>query len=265
MTDPFGLDRERVLVSGAGGILGSSLCAALIEAGASVVALDNDKASLDALRSAHPDGLLEAAVVDVGVENAVVDAVERAWQRGRITGLVNNAASKSHSLDGFFAPFESSTLETWREVNATNLDGSYLLAREVGRRMATSGGGTIVQIASIYGVVGPDQRVYEGSRYLDRQISSPAVYSASKAGVLGLMRFLATLWGESGVRVNAVTPGGIASGQNEEFDKKYSARVPLGRMAEPADIVHPIRVLLSPASAYVTGHNLIVDGGLTAW
>jgi len=131
--------------------------------------------------------------------------------------------------------------------------------------MLEAGNGTIVNIASIYGVVGADQRIYEGSEYLGREISTPAVYSASKAGLLGLTRHLAASWGSRGVRVNAVTPGGISSGQNETFQIKYSSRVPLGRMARVEEVVDAVSFLISDRATYIHGHNLLVDGGLTSW
>jgi NAD(P)-dependent dehydrogenase (short-subunit alcohol dehydrogenase family) len=148
---------------------------------------------------------------------------------------------------------------------SVNLDGMFFVARSVGAKMIERNHGSIVQTASIYGVVGPDHRIYEGSKYLDRQISSPAVYSASKAGVVGLTRYLATLWGPTKVRVNTLTPGGVSSGQNRVFDEKYSVRVPMGRMAEAREMTGALVYLSSDAASYVTGQNLIVDGGLTAW
>jgi NAD(P)-dependent dehydrogenase (short-subunit alcohol dehydrogenase family) len=146
-----------------------------------------------------------------------------------------------------------------------NLDGYFFMAQAIGPRMANRGRGVIVQTCSIYGLVGPDQRIYEGSEYLGMPINSPAIYSASKAGVVGLSQYLATYWGAKGVRVNTLTPGGVESGQNEEFSRRYSARVPLGRMANPDDMAFALLYLVSDEASYVTGHNLVVDGGLTAW
>ena len=131
--------------------------------------------------------------------------------------------------------------------------------------MASRGHGAIVNTLSIYGIVAPDQRIYEGSEYLGRPINTPAVYSASKAGLWGLTRYLAAYWGPKGVRVNAVTPGGVFSGQNEMFVERYSQRVPLGRMARPDDIVQAMAYLASDAATYINGHNLVVDGGWTVW
>jgi NAD(P)-dependent dehydrogenase (short-subunit alcohol dehydrogenase family) len=186
-------------------------------------------------------------------------------QLGRIDVLVNNAASKGSSLDAFFESFEDYSLKTWREVMSVNIDGLFLVAQAVGKQMKKQGGGSIIQTSSIYGVVAPDQRIYEGSEYNGRPINTPAVYSASKSAVNGLTNYLATYWASSKIRVNSLTPGGIASGQNSEFNKKYSNRVPLGRMGEATELVGALIYLASDASSYVTGQNLIVDGGLSAW
>ncbi|EKD71795.1 MAG: short chain dehydrogenase, partial [uncultured bacterium] len=121
------------------------------------------------------------------------------------------------------------------------------------------------QTASIYSLMAPDHRIYEGSHYLGCAINTPAVYTASKAGVIGLTKHLATLWAEQGIRVNALCPGGVSSGQNNEFNKKYSARIPMGRMAEKIDIIGPMLFLVSDASRYMTGQVLYSDGGLSAW
>jgi NAD(P)-dependent dehydrogenase (short-subunit alcohol dehydrogenase family) len=131
--------------------------------------------------------------------------------------------------------------------------------------MAAQGRGSIIQTASIYGILAPDKRIYEGSEYNGRAINTPPVYSASKAGVVGLTRYLAAHWAEMGVRVNTLTPGGVETGQNDEFRRRYSARVPLGRMAQPNEMVGAVIFLASDASSYITGQNIIVDGGLSVW
>ena len=149
---------------------------------------------------------------------------------------------------------------------AVNLDGMFLVAQAVGKQMVAQGrGGSIIQTASIYGVMAPDHRIYEGSFYLGHQINTPAVYAASKAAVIGLTKYLATYWADKGIRVNTLTPGGTESGQNDEFIRRYSARIPLNRMANAHEMVGALLYLAADASSYVTGQNIIVDGGLDAW
>ena len=195
---------------------------------------------------------------------AMVDDVLDAF--GEINILHNNAAGKSDDLDAFFAPFEEYSLDQWRKIMSVNLDGMFLVAQAVGKQMvAQAKGGSIIQTASIYGVIAPDSRIYEGSFYLNRQINTPAVYSASKAGVIGLSKYLATYWADKGIRVNTLTPGGIESGQNDEFKRRYSSRTPMNRMADAHEMVGALLYLASDASSYVTGQNIIIDGGLSAW
>lgn len=267
--DVFRLDRRVAVVTGGAGILGQHFAAALADHGAAVAVVDLDA---DAVRAVADDlagtyGVEARGVVgdvaDPDSVTAVVAEVERSL--GPIDVLHNNAASKSRSLEAFFAPTDEFGLETWREVTSVNLDGMFLMARAVGRGMVARGRGSIVQTASIYGVMAPDQRIYEGSEYLGMPISSPAVYSASKAGVVGLTRHLASEWGAAGVRVNTLVPGGVRSGQNDTFVERYAARVPLGRMAEADEMAGALIFLASDASSYVTGQTLVVDGGLSAW
>jgi NAD(P)-dependent dehydrogenase (short-subunit alcohol dehydrogenase family) len=185
---------------------------------------------------------------------------------GSVDVLLNNAAGKGPDLDSYFASFEDYTLDQWRTVMAINIDAMFLMAQAVGKQMIKQGrGGSIIQTSSAYGIMGPDNRIYEGSWYLNRRINTPAVYSTSKAAVVGLTKFLATYWAAEKIRVNALVPGGTESGQNEEFQKRYGARIPLGRMAHAHEIVGAVLYLASDAASYVTGHNMVVDGGLNAW
>ena len=265
----FSLANKVVVVTGGAGLLGQVFCQALVDVGAHVAIVDLDLASAEtvAKRINKSDAQRVIAVgSDITSPESVTQMVTNVVkQLGRIDVLVNNAASKGSSLDAFFESFEDYSLKTWREVMSVNIDGLFLVAQAVGKQMKKQGGGSIIQTSSIYGVVAPDQRIYEGSEYNGRPINTPAVYSASKSAVNGLTNYLATYWASSKIRVNSLTPGGIASGQNSEFNKKYSNRVPLGRMGEASELVGALIYLASDASSYVTGQNLIVDGGLSAW
>lgn len=266
MADRFDLTGRAAIVTGGGGILGQGFCRVLAEHGARVAVCDVDEAAAQKTAATLPGGAL-AVGCDVSSPASVAAAVAKVVAAfGGVDILHNNAATKTGDLAGFFAPFEDYQLATWREVMGVNIDGMFLMAQAVGKQMVAQGrGGSIIQTASIYGVVAPDQRIYEGSHYLGRPINTPAVYSASKAAVIGLTQYLAAYWGGHGIRVNTLTPGGVESGQNEVFSRKYAARVPLGRMARADEMQSALLFLASSASSYVTGQNLIVDGGLTCW
>jgi NAD(P)-dependent dehydrogenase (short-subunit alcohol dehydrogenase family) len=268
--NPFTLNEKVAIVTGGVGILGVHFCRALAQAGASVCIADLDDSICKQVASeiAKETGNrvigIGCDITDLSDVRSLVTSVVS--QFGRIDVLHNNAASKSSNLSDFFAPFETFSLSTWREVMGVNVDGMFLMAQQVGRQMLTQpNGGSIIQTASIYGVVAPDQRIYEGSRYLDRPINTPAVYSASKAAVIGLTKYLATYWGDKKIRVNTLTPGGMESGQNDVFKQRYSERVPMGRMGMPEELTSALIFLASDASSYITGQNIVVDGGLTAW
>jgi len=264
MTDTFSMSGRTIVVTGAAGILGRQFCADLIEAGANVVAIDNNVDGLDSLRSEiRNEALLSLHPADIRNRDQMTEIRYKTVKKyGHIDGLLNNAATKS---ENFFEPFETFKLEDWQHVMSVNLEGAMICCQEFGHAMATCGRGSIVNVLSIYGIVAPDQRIYEGSNYLGRSINTPAVYSASKAGLWGLTKYLSAYWGSQGVRVNAITPGGIYSGQNDEFVSRYSQRVPLGRMGHGSELSGALMYLFSDASLYVTGQNIIVDGGLTVW
>jgi NAD(P)-dependent dehydrogenase (short-subunit alcohol dehydrogenase family) len=261
----FSLEGKVVAITGGGGIIGRRLVAALVSYGASVAVIEPDLSKAEASIAAisASGARARAFAADVRSRSSIVaaaDAIEEAF--GPITGLLNNAATKS---DNFFEPFESFPIEDWNTVMSVNLTGAMICAQVFGGRMAARKSGSIVNTLSVYGIVAPDQRIYEGSIYEGQAINTPAVYSASKAGLWGLTRYLATYWGARNVRVNALTPGGVFSGQNDVFVQKYSARVPLGRMAEQDELSGAMVFLVSDASSYITGQNIVVDGGLSAW
>ena len=258
-----------VVLTGGAGLLGSCLVSLLTVQHSTVVVVDVNQSALDQLSKSLPQSARDTVSIicaDISTPTVPMEVIKTCLDRhGHIDVLINNAASKSDNVTDFFTSDEDFAAETWRAVLATNLDGAFFMSQAAGREMLGQGHGNIVNIASIYGIVGPDQRLYDGSEYLGHQISTPAAYSASKAGLLGLTRHLATVWGPRGVRVNAVTPGGIESGQNDRFQKSYGAKVPLGRMAAVSEIANAVLFLVSEQSQYLNGHNLVVDGGFSAW
>ena len=266
----FDLTGRVAVVTGGSGILGQHFCTGLAEAGARVAVVDIQAKQAKELAKNLSNRYQVPAIgvgCDVSKSESVAEMVAYVLSEfGQIEILHNNAAGKSNNLDALFAPFEEYSLDQWHEIMAVNLDGMFLVAQAVGKQMVTQGkGGSIIQTASIYGIMAPDQRIYQGSFYLERQINTPAVYSASKAGVIGLTKYLSTYWAGHKIRVNSLTTGGVESGLNDEFKRRYSERIPLKRMAEPNEMVGALIYLASDASSYVTGQNIVVDGGLSAW
>ncbi len=265
----FDMTGKVAVVTGGAGILGQRFCAGLADFGASiaVVDLEENKAIDIAANLNHEFGV---PCIGIGCDvssrlsvDAMVEQVESILGTPDI--LHNNAATKGHDTARFFTCLEEFSSETWREIMAVNLEGMFIVAQVIGSKMAEKGRGSIIQTASIYGITGPDQRIYEGSNYLGGAINTPPVYSASKAGVIGLTKHLATYWAEKCVRVNALTPGGVESGQNTTFIHRYSNRVPMGRLGQADEMVSALIFLASDASSYMTGQNIVVDGGLSAW
>lgn len=249
------------LITGGTGLLGRLFASTLAGYGADIVLIDLDQKVCD---SCSTEITKETGRRAIGIRADVADTedVKRAVHStnetfGRIDILVNNAAAQP---EGMFSSVEDFPIDVWNRVMAVNLTGQFLMSRTVAPAMVRRKKGSIVNISSVYGVVAPDQRVYEGSGF-----NSPPVYSASKAGVLGLTRYLAAYWGATGIRVNSITPGGVFQDHQDPFFSKYTSRVPMGRMAAERDLAGAMLYLASDAASYVTGHNLIVDGGLTIW
>jgi len=265
----FSLKGKTAVITGGVGILGQHFVAGLAEFGAAVAIVDvREKEAKELARKISEKYRVKSIGLGCDVTNAklvkkMADRVVETF--GRIDILHNNAAGKSDNLKDFFAPLEKYSLSEWKKIMAVNLDGMFLVAQAVGTQMARQHSGSIIQTASIYGIMGVDHRIYEGSFYLGGKINTPAVYSASKGGVVALTRYLATYWAKDGIRVNTLTPGGVQSGQNARFVKNYSKRIPMGRMARAEELVGALVYLASDASSYTTGHNLVVDGGLNAW
>ena len=268
--DMFNLEDKVSVVTGGAGILGQHFCAGLVESGSMVAVVDIQEKKAQELAE-KLSKRFKSKVIGVGCDvseaNSVKDMVEQVVSElGKIDILHNNASSKSEDLNDFFAPFEEYSLDQWRKIMGVNIDGMFLVAQAVGKQMVEQGtGGSIIQTASIYGIMAPDHRIYDGSSYLGRQINTPAVYTTSKAAVVGLTKYLATYWAHKKIRVNTLTPGGVESGQIEKFKNSYSNRIPMNRMANAQEIVGALLYLASDASSYVTGQNIIVDGGLNAW
>jgi len=257
----FDLSGKRILLVGGTGVLGRGYARALVDGGAKLVLADHPASDVLALARALGCPGVE---MDVSEEQDVVAGVANAvGALGGLDGAVSNAAATGkHLLEAgdAFSPFESYPLEVWRRTIDVNLTGTFLVAREAGRALLESGGGSLVTVSSIYGVVGPDHRIYD-----DQPFKSFPGYSASKAGVIGLTRWLATWWARKGIRVNCVVPGGVFDDHDPRFAEAYGSRTPMGRMADREELIGMVLFLLSAASSYCTGQTYVVDGGFTAW
>jgi NAD(P)-dependent dehydrogenase (short-subunit alcohol dehydrogenase family) len=252
----FELDDEVALVTGGGGLIGEAIAEALLEQGARVViAEDDEERGTAAADRLGPDTAFHRAdVTDERSVSRLVDAVVD--EHGRLDVLANSAYPRN---EAYGRPYEEVTYEDWCENVVDHLGGYYLTSRAAGSVMADQeGGGSIVNLGSIYGVRGPDLRIYEG---LD--MTFPVEYAAIKGGIINLTRYLASYLGRAGVRANVVSPGGVFDDQPEAFVERYEARTLLGRMADPADVAGAVAYLASDAADYVTGQNLVVDGGWT--
>lgn len=253
------VDGKRVILVGATGVLGRAYSELLVRQGCRVGLAD--RPGSDVLDLGKRLGT-PAVEMDVAVEARVVDGMRLLGEAlGGVDAVINNAAVTSEGLakgGDPFAPFEEASLGVWQTSIDVNLTGTFLVAREGGRMLKDGGGGSLINVSSIYGVVAPDHSMYDGMPF-----KSFAGYSASKAGVIGLTRWLATWWGKDGVRVNCVSPGGVFNNHDPEFVRRYSAKTAMGRMARPDDIAGMVLFLISDASSYCTGQNFIVDGGFS--
>ncbi len=270
MKNSFSLKDDIAVVSGALGKLGPIWIDALLDGGASVCALDLAGAAISEafgrLQSNYDDSRLQLVRTDVRDRGSLESACENCIAAfGVPTILVNNAGidrPPGDSDQGYRLteiPFKEN-----RDIFEVNTLGLFQTAQVFGSRMVAAGRGSIINIGSLYASVSPDDRFYDHIPG-DPPFLKPPAYGASKAAVVNLTRYLATLWAPHGVRVNALSPGGVLGGQDEEFKRKFCDRVPMGRMAEAEDLHGPLLFLASPASAYVTGTELLVDGGFTAW
>lgn len=254
------------VITGGAGLLGMRHAEAIIELGGAAVLVDVDE---DRIRECPPPALgLTGDITDK-------DSVERVLREvlarfGRVDILINNAANnpKVEATDegSHWSRLDSFPVGVWNQDLAVGLTGAFLCAQAFGGEMARRGGGVILNIASDLALIGPDQRLYRHEGVADeRQPVKPVSYSVVKAGLIGLTRYLATYWAGQGVRVNAICPGGVFTGQDPEFVRRLSALIPMGRMADPDEYKAAVAFLISDASSYMTGSILVVDGGRTCW
>lgn len=260
----FNLENKVIVLTGAAGLLGQEYADILSEAGADVVLADikptdNQSLYLSEQYHTHP----YAYQVDISSEKSVgLMCKDIILKYGKIDILINNAI-EPHTKEKKITPLNEIKLDQWKRYMDVNLTGVFICCKVIGSQMEKQGFGNIINISSIYGIVGVDQRIYEGMTF-----NSPISYAATKGAVISMSKWLASYWRDKGIRVNILSPGGVKSSKtynlSEKFIKNYSYRTILGRMASEWDYRGAMLFLCSDASEYMTGSNLIIDGGLTA-
>ena len=271
----FEIRNRWALITGAAGLLGMEHVRALLDIGANVVLQDIDPKKLEQARikleDEYPQSKLVFSISDITSEDSMNNLKSELNNAGILVNiLVNNAAINPKydlvSAAGQKTRLENFDLQDWEYQLRVGLTGSFLCSKVFGSAMAQNGGGVIVNVASDLSIISPDQRLYQKSGIQpDEQPVKPVTYSVIKSGLIGLTKYLATYWCNSGVRVNALSPGGVFDGQSDEFILKLSALIPLGRMANADEYRSAIQFLCSDASTYMTGQNLIIDGGRSTW
>lgn len=271
----FDLTGRVAVITGGAGMLGGKHAEVISEAGGFPVLIDLNREAVRkaaaglAQRCGRP---VEGLAADITRKADVERAFRRVLTRhGRLDILINNAAMtvKQGARGGgnYFAPFEAYPLPLWEKALKINLTGAFLCCQAAGRAMVRRRRGVILNIASVAGVAAPDPRIYRGVKnpYTGKPFNTPVAYAATKAGLIQMTRYLAAYWGRKGIRVNALSPGGVDEGHGVRFTRQYSDRVPLGRMARKGDYQGAVLFMVSDASSYMTGANVLVDGGLTCW
>ena len=258
------LNGRVALITGGAGHIGAAMGDALAEIGASIVVLDLKMEACECeAERIHASYDVESLPIaaDLTQEATNKSVIEQVSDRfGRLDILVNCAALVGTSeLKGWAAPFPQQSIETWKMALDVNLTAPFGLVQASAELMASSGHGSVINIGSTYGMVGPDMRLYQ-----EAGMGNPAAYAASKGGIIQMTRWRATVLAPK-VRVNSISPGGVWRGQPESFHQEYVSRTPMGRMGAEEDIKGAVAYLASDLSAYVTGHNLVVDGGWTTW
>lgn len=261
--DLFDLNEKVVLLIGASGVLGVQYAEALCQAGASIVLSDKNydkcKQLEKNLKKKYSNPLLSIKV-DVTNQSSVQDMVKKTLQKfSKIDILVNNAIFPEGKKERSYS-FEKFPLSLWNKIFSVNITGLLICCQEVGKIMTKQKTGNIINVGSIYGLVAPDQRIYGKSG-----VNSTIAYATTKSAILNFTRYLASYWHDKGIRVNTLTLGGVKMDQSPDFVKSYSYKTIVGRMAEKDEYVGALLFLASDASKYMTGSNLVIDGGWTAW
>ncbi len=269
----FRLDGKAAIITGGAGLLGTKHAEAVAEAGGIPVLWDINKEGVEkaAQTIAQTYGCrCIGLAVDITQDETVAEGLSRTLKEvGAVHILINNAANDPKVKPGqkpSWARLDTLPMQVWEQDIAVGLTGAFICSRHVGQYLADNGGGVILNVASDLGVIAPDQRIYRQQNLADNeQPVKPVTYSVVKHGLIGLTKYLATYWAEKMVRVNAISPGGVYNGQPDDFVVKLASLIPMGRMATIDEYKAPVLFLISDASSYMTGANLVIEGGRTCW
>jgi len=267
MLEKFNLNKKNAVITGAAGLLGKEHCLALMEVNCNVIAVDIDLERLENFKnsiSKKYNKQLSIYKLDITSENNLINFTKKYT---KVDILINNAAidlkidkSLNNKIDSTFEEFD---LKRWNKELSVGLTGAMLCSKHIGNLMIKNGGGVMLNIASDLSIIAPNQSLYKTKENPDH--CKPITYSVVKTGLIGLTRYLATYWAEKNIRVNALSPGGVFNNQDDNFVKRIEELIPLGRMAQKNEYKSAIQFLCSDASSYMTGQNIIIDGGRTIW
>ena len=271
----FNLKKKIIIISGGAGFLGSEFSFALSSVGAIPIIIDQNEKALASLKKKFKKRKIRGDFhqVDLCNEKKVNKIIELIIKKHKhIDCLVNAAAFTGQELQNkksnFFEKFENYNFNVWQKSLSGNLSSNFIIIKSVSKYMLKKKSGSIVNIASDVGVISPDHRIYEENKkinYKGVDFNTPLSYSVSKSGIISMTRYLATYWAKFGIRVNCISPAGVYKKQDKKFVEQLSDRIPLGRMARKHEFNGALIYLCSSASSFVTGHNLIIDGGRTIW
>ena len=271
----FNLKNKIIIIAGGSGFLGSEFSSTLSDVGAIPIILDKNNASLELLKKKFIKKKQRGFffLVDLNNEtkvNVVINSIIKKYRK--IDCLINAAGLTGEDMlktdSNFFEKFENYDFKLWQKSLNENLSSTFILTKSVAKHMLKRKKGSIINIASDVGIISPDHRIYEANKKINYEgvnFNTPLSYSVAKSGIISMTRYLATYWAKKGIRVNCVSPAGVYKKHNKKFVEQLSEKIPMGRMAKPEELTGAIIYLCSDASSFVTGHNLVVDGGRTIW
>ena len=271
----FNLKNQIIVITGGSGFLGSEFSSTLSDVGAIPIILDKNNASLELLKKKFIKRKRRGFffLVDLNNEtkvNVVINSIIQKYRK--IDCLINAAGFTGEDMlktdSNFFEKFENYDFRLWQKSLNGNLSSTFILTKSVAKYMLKRKKGSIINIASDVGIISPDHRIYEADKkinYKGVNFNTPLSYSVAKSGIISMTRYLATYWAKKGIRVNCVSPAGVYKKHNKKFVEQLSEKIPMGRMAKREELTGAIIYLCSDASSFVTGHNLVVDGGRTIW